>query len=316
MQKYLDDISADILKIPPFRDSHIHFTIDGKPASEEQILKIKDDYRKNGIFSVIDMGHKTGNGLIARKILENYINVKTAGYAIYKKGSHGSFLGKRVTEKEEIKSIIREISDAGADFIKVIVSGVVCPKGGGISTTICFTPEELKIISDEAKEKNLTFACHANADSFIRNSVEAGTSSIEHGFYISNETLHMMAEAGVSWTPTIFPLQSLKSQLESPEKRYIDEVTENHLSSINYAVSIGVKLCIGTDSGSRDVEHGKSFLNELQWFQKAGLSLKQILSAACMDMEEIEKGNFLLVKKDFIKTRRIEAIYKDGELIQ
>jgi hypothetical protein len=316
MQKYLDDISADILKIPPFRDSHIHFTIDGKPASEEQILKIKDDYRNNGIFSVIDMGHKTGNGLMARKILEDFINVKTAGYAIYKKGSHGSFLGKRVTEKEEIKSIIREISDAGADFIKVIVSGVVCPKGGGISTTIGFTPEELKIISGEAKERNLTFACHANADSFIRNSVEEGASSIEHGFYISKETLHMMAEAGVSWTPTIIPLQSLKSQLESPEKRYIDELTDNHLSYINYAVSIGVKLNVGTDSGSRGVEHGRSFLDELQWLQKAGLSLKQILPAACMDMEEMEKGNFLLIKKDFIKTRKIEAIYNNGELIQ
>jgi len=61
---------------------------------------------------------------------------------------------------------------------------------------------------------------------------------------------------------------------------------------------------------------GSRFFDELHLFRKAGLSLKQIMPAACMSEEEIEKGNFLLVKKDFIKTRKIEAIYTGGaELI-
>ena len=312
MQKFSINNNTDILKIPPFMDAHIHFTVDGKPATEEQILRIKNNCIKHGVFSVVDMGHKTGIGLTAKKILEGQIDIKSAGFAIYKKKSHGIFLGIGITEKNEIKEVIKTIANAGADFIKVVASGIVCPKGGGLSTTVGFSIEELKIIANEAKERNLDFVCHANADSFIRDSILAGAKSVEHGFYISKETLHMMKEADVSWTPTVLPLQAIKSQLETPEHEYIEYITENHLSLINYAASIGVKLNVGTDSGSRDVEHGESFFDELQWFHKAGLSIEQIFRAACMNDKEIEKGNYLLVKKDFFITKKIEAIYFKG----
>jgi len=315
MEKYLIDNNTDTLKIPPFRDAHIHFTVDGKPAGEEQIISIKNDCKRHGIFSLVDMGHITGVGLKAKKILEGRIDVKSAGFAVYKKKSHGSFLGIGITDKAEIKGVIKTIADAGADFIKVVASGVVCPRGGGLSTTVGFSVEEMNIVADEARERNLDFACHANADGFIRNAINAGTSSIEHGFYVSNETLHMMKESGVSWTPTVIPLQSIKDQLESPEIKYIEDLTEQHLASINYAASIGVKLNVGTDSGSRGVEHGKSLFDELQWFRQAGLSLEQIIGAACMSEEEIEKGNYLIVKKDFIITRRIEAAYRNDIII-
>jgi predicted amidohydrolase YtcJ len=315
MEKYYIDDKKDALKIPPFRDAHIHFTVDGRPASVEQLLKIKDTSIKYGVFALTDMGHRSGIGLEARKILHGHMEVRSAVFAMYKKKSHGAFLGIGITDKEELKATINTIADAGADFIKVIVSGIVCPKGGGLSTTIGFSREELKIIANEAKERNMEFVCHANADSFIRNAIEAGTSSIEHGFYLSNETLHMMKEAGVSWTPTVTPLQSIKEHLESPERKYIEDITEQHLASINYAASIGVKLSAGTDCGSRGVHHGESFIEELQWFHKAGLSLKHILSAACMNDEEIEKGNYLLVKKDFVIKRKIEEIYFSGKRI-
>jgi imidazolonepropionase-like amidohydrolase len=316
MQKYLIDNSADILKIPPFRDAHIHFTVDGKPASEEQLLGIKNDHIKHGIFSIVDMGHKTGIGLKARKMLKGQIEIKSAVYALYKKKSHGAFLGIEITDKKEIKGAIKTIAEAGADFIKVVASGIVCPIGGGLSTTVGFFLEELKIIANEAKERNLDFVCHANADSFIRDSILAGAKSIEHGFYISNETLHMMKEAAVSWTPTVVPLQRIKSQLDTPEKRYIEDVTEKHFASVNYAASLGVKLNVGTDCGARGVEHGASFFEELHLFHRAGLSLKQILSASCMSDEELERGNYLMVKKDFFITRKIEAICYRGKTIE
>jgi len=315
MENYFVNDDRDLLKIPPFRDAHIHFTVYGRPASAEQLLKIKDDCMKHGVFALTDMGHRSGIALEARKVLHGHMDVRSAVYAIYKKKSHGVFLGIGVTDKEEIKGSVKTIADAGADFIKVIASGIVCPKGGGLSTTVGFNLEELKIIADVSKERNLSFVCHANADNFIRNSVKAGALSIEHGFYISNETLHMMKEAGVSWTPTVTPLQSIKEHLESPERKYVEDITEQHLASINYAASIGVKLNVGTDCGSRGVYHGESFIEELQWFHKAGLSLKHILSAACMNDEEIEKGNYLLIKKDSIIKRTLEGVYFNGKQI-
>jgi imidazolonepropionase-like amidohydrolase len=150
----------------------------------------------------------------------------------------------------------------------------------------------------------------------IGNALAAGASSIEHGFFISREHIDEMAEKGVAWIPTVYALQSLAPTLKEAEKRYLAGVIDRHLSSIHYASSVGCMLRIGTDSGSKGVNHGSSFFDELTLFSKAGLTLPQILSSACVEEEETKKGNFLLVKKDFMTTREIEAAYQGGKYIR
>ena len=81
---------------------------------------------------------------------------------------------------------------------------------------------------------------------------------------------------------------------------------------MQYAASIGVKLEVGTDSGSKGVRPGESFFKELRLFKKAGLSFEQILSAACLDQAEIEQGNYLLVENNFIETEKVEAVFIKG----
>jgi imidazolonepropionase-like amidohydrolase len=261
------------------------------------------------------MGYKGGEGLRAKKIIGDKILVKSAGFAIYRKGTYGVFLGKGISEKGEIKDAIKAVVDAGADFIKVVNSGIVCAKKGGLITPGGFSFEELKVICDEARQSGLEIACHANGDSAIRNAIIAGVSSIEHGYFVSNETLHMMKDKNIRWTPTVFALKGYSSMLSGIERRYIEEVIDNHMQSINYASSFGVRLNVGTDSGSKGVRHGESFFEELKLFQKAGLSLEQILSAACMSEHEIDKGNYLIAKEDFINTEKIEAVFLGGRQI-
>lgn len=304
---------TDSVKTPPFRDAHMHFMIDGMPADTTAVAEIKERCLRCGIFSIDDMGHKSGIGLEAKRVLSGQMMVRTAGSALYKRGAYGSFLGKGVSGKEEIKRAVKEIADSGADFVKVINSGIVSSKGLNVVTEGGFSPEELKIIGSEAKENGLSFRCHANSDVSIKDAVIAGAASIEHGYFVSHETLLLMAEKNIPWTPTVYALLSLSPILPDNERLYIEEIIDKHLSLINYAASIGVQLNIGTDSGSKGVRHGESFFDELQLFQKAGLSSEQILSAACMSRDEIEKGNFLIVKRDFIDTKRIAAVFRKGE---
>jgi imidazolonepropionase-like amidohydrolase len=306
------DSNEDLIRIPPFEDSHMHFTRAGGPASVEELKGIMDTYERYGIFSLKDMGHKSSIGLDVRKGSGGRVAVRTAGYALFRKGGYGTFLGKGVEGKGEIRRAVKELSDAGADFIKVVNSGIVSSKGSGLVTEGGFTPEELSIICEEAKGKNLGISCHANSDRAIRDAVAAGFTSIEHGFFVSEETIRMMAEKGTSWTPTAVALLSLAPTVEPSQRGYIEEVVERHLSSVQFAATIGVKFRVGTDSGSKGVAHGESFLSELRLWQKAGLSLKQILSAACMDENERKKGNYLLVRKDFISSGKIEAVYRGG----
>lgn len=310
---YLYDKSLSIYRIPPFRDAHMHFMTDGRSASAQEVSGMGEAYAECGIFAVTDMGHRTGSGLVAKSRLEGKIAVKTSGFAIYKIGGYGEFLGKGVNGEEEIKKVVDEIADADADFIKVINSGVVSSGGMPRVTTGGFTLEELKAISAESKKKKLEMVCHADSDPAIRDAVVAGAASIEHGFFVSKETLKMMADSGVRWTPTVFALLSITESLPDGQRRYIKEVVEGHLFSIRYACAAGVKLQVGTDSGSKGVGHGTSYFEELRLFRKAGLSHEQILTAACMGSEEIEKGNYLLVKEDFIETGKLEAVYRDWE---
>lgn len=307
-----EEADPDLFQIPPFRDAHMHFMIDGGPAAAEELPGIIDRYRKGGVFSLRDMGHKSKIGLVAKKSSRSGFEVKTAGWALYRRGGYGGFIGKAVAGKDEIIRAVAELSAAGADFIKVINSGIVSARRDEPVTAGGFPLEELRVICLEAGERGLKVACHANADEAVRNAITAGVSSIEHGFLISGETVLMMAEAGISWTPTVVGLRSIISSLQADERRYMEEVLDRHLAAMKEASEEGVVLRAGTDGGAKGVSHGRSFLEELSMFRKADLPMEKILEAACMRSEDVEEGTFLLVQKEFTAAGRIEAVYEKG----
>jgi len=290
----------------------MHFMLSGRPAESGRLTAIREAYAGCGIFCVCDMGHAEGVGAEARELFKSAVRVRTAVSALHRRGGYGPFLGGAVEGVAEAVTAVRELAEAGADFIKVINSGIVRTSEEGGVTEGGFYPDELKAMVTAAGKSGLKVVCHANGDEAIYNAVKAGASSIEHGFFVSDKTLIFMKEREVSWTPTLFALQSLSAFSDSLERRRIEGIIARHCESVEYAASIGVKLAVGTDSGSRGVEHGTSFIEELRLFRKAGLSLEQILQAACMEEEEIEKGNYLLVKDDFIETGRIETVVRKG----
>lgn len=313
-------LDSDLIKIPPFTDSHIHFVKDGRAVSPDGLMDIINSLLKHGIFAVMDMGYKTGIGLAVKRRLSegcsfNQLRIKSSGYAIYKKGTYGVFLGRGVSELHEIKKVVNEIADAGADFLKVVNSGMVCTRKEGYVTPGGFPLKFLKAICDEARGRNLPVVCHANGDEAIRHAIIAGASSIEHGFFISKETIHLMSEKRITWTPTIFALSAIAPGLPPSERRHIEKIVEGHLESVGYADSIGTSLRIGTDSGSKNIRHGEAIFDELAFFKKAGIGFDKILSHACLDKSEIAKGNYLIVRRDFMETRRIEAVYYENKII-
>lgn len=304
------------MKVPPFRDAHIHFMRDGNPIRIDEGLSLSAEYLSRGISSVEDMGHRNGLGWEFKKLTNpgktGFLTLRTAGQALYKKGTYGGFLGKGVSGKQEIKTAIKTMAEAGADFIKIINSGIVSLKETCPVTAGGFSLEEWKVIREEAGRYDLTIRCHANSDRSIQQAVAFDVSSIEHGFYISEETLHRMVERNISWTPTGVALLSIKPFLSREEQVWIEKIVDNHLKAVYYGASIGVNLRVGTDSGSKGVRPGKSFFKELQLFQRAGLSLDQIKAAACLGREEMEKGNYLLVGKNFIEMEKVEALFING----
>ena len=302
--------------IPPFRDGHLHFFQDGAPLTVERALTTLPVYARQGIFALWDMGSRDGVGLRLKKALGRLedppIRLKSAGYALHKKGWYGGFLGRGVEGKKEIREAVAGIFREGGDFVKVVHSGIVSLKNPGRITSGGFTREELQCLVEEAQQYGLPVHCHVNSDPSIREAASFPISSIQHGFFISEETLHLLKEKNIQWTPTLYALDHLKNGLPAEQAGAVEKIVAGHLESVSRAAQLGVRLVAGTDSGSPGVSPGRSFLEELALFKKAGLSLEQILSAACLDPGEIGKGNYLLVKDDFIREGNIEAAFRQG----
>ena len=309
-----------LLKIPPFHDAHIHFMEGGRGLPCDAGPSLAKEYLSCGVVSVVDMGHQNGLGSTFRHNLTKggegpALIIQTAVQALHKKGTYGGFLGKGVSGDREIKKTIREIARSGADFLKIVNSGIVSLKEEAPVTPGGFTSEEWRCIAEEAGLHNLKICCHANGDLAIRQALSFGVSSIEHGFFISEESLEQMAQEGISWTPTLFALQSLEPFLQKKERTLLEKIVDNHLKAVYDGLAKGIRLKIGTDSGSKGVQPGRSFFKELQLFKRAGLSLDQIVMSACLGPDDVKKGNYLLVSDDFIDRGKIEALYLDERKI-
>lgn len=245
------------------QDMHMHFMLSGKPVDLQGVREILLAYQSHCISTVYDMGHHTGIGLQAKAIAEDLgINLKTSIMAITNEHGYGGFLGMKISNTADCIKAVKMLANKGADFIKVVNSGLVDISEYGKVTAGGFDVKTLRAIVLEAKSHALQVACHANSPKAIADAIEAGVDVIEHGYYISTELIDMMAKNRVSWTPTVFALYSQLTELPANQQGSLRRILKEHLQMIDYALSIGVQVNIGTDSGLRGVNHAQSYFKE------------------------------------------------------
>ena len=177
---------------------------------------------------------------------------------------------------EEVRKKVREVLRAGAEVIKI------CTTGGIFTPTdhpefTQFSPEELQVIVQEAEyRRGIKVMAHAQGLEGVRNAVEAGIHSVEHGVYLDEAVIELMKERGTFLVPTLVtPVGILEAAEASPgdvpeyAARKAREVVEVHRDSIAMAHEAGVKIAMGTDCVV--VPHGQN-LRELGLMCEAGLT--------------------------------------------
>ncbi len=277
---------------PPFCDYHLHFSKDALDCPDETASSLVS----HGIMSVMEGGDRDLSGNRMKSALGSRVKVKTSGYAIYKKGGYGSFIGMAAGDAREAFEVISQLKGLSIDYIKVINSGVFMSESGMISDG-GFSRAEIREIISYATDSGLPVFCHANGDVAIRDAVEAGASSIVHGFCVSDDTLALMKDRRVSLIPTLNALSGLSlNSVGSEARKNIDIMIDRHLSAVARASSLGVSILPGSDSGASFLPYGTSYLRELYLFEKAGLSIKQILSTSVTgDLQEGLRGDFIIL---------------------
>ncbi len=162
-----------------------------------------------GVVAVRDAGMR-GNALRGMHAIDRNNSLPliiSARWAVYKKGGYGSSFGIPVETPEEMKSAIHLLKNAGAGIIKIMASGIVSFKEPGRVTAGGFNKEELQFIVQAAATCGLGVMAHVNGEQAIIDVAEAGVRSIEHGFFMSERALVIMAKKATFWVPTVGALK-------------------------------------------------------------------------------------------------------------
>ncbi len=195
---------------------------------------------------------------------------------------------------DEVLKKTREVKRAGADFIKVMASG-------GVLTTNSspdypqFNIEELRTIAIEAGIHGKKVSAHCHSLQGIKNCVDAGFNSIEHGTFIDRNTSHKMAENGTILVPTILVHDFLYrngfpkwDNFASEKTAKLKEIVKVHKENIAIAYEEGVKILFGTDSGV--IPHGHN-LEELSNLVDIGMSPSEAIASGTIEAAKFINQN-------------------------
>ena len=109
----------------------------------------------------------------------------------------------------------------GADVIKIAASGGVLSESDPVDVPQ-LTPEELSAIISEAHKWNRKVAAHCHGDTAARLAIAAGVDSIEHGSFLSDDTLKLMKAKGVYLVPTrmaVYWVNKMADTLSAADRR-------------------------------------------------------------------------------------------------
>ncbi len=154
---------------------------------------------------------------------------------------------------EAMRLRVREVIRAGADWIKLCTSGGVLSPGDSPHHS-ALTLDEIRAAVEEAATQGRKVMAHAQANAGIKNALQGGVATIEHGIWLDGDAIEMMLDGGNALIPTLVAPQWVIRHAEAGKMPAYAadkarEVVKDHIASIRMAVEAGVKIAFGTDTG-------------------------------------------------------------------
>jgi imidazolonepropionase-like amidohydrolase len=229
---------------------------------------------------------------------------------------------------DSFRAMVRDLKTQGADLIKLFASSGL---GAGGAQTL--SDEQIGAICGEAKVVGLRTLVHAISAQSVRAATLAGCTQIEHGTFVTDAELKLMAEHGTFFDPQVCLVfqnyidhpdaYSFTDSTLAPLKAAIPTATAMFAKAIK---TPGLRIVFGTDAVA--LAHGRN-ADELLCRVNAGQSpMDAIVSATSAAAGAMSMGEWLgfiapgfiadLIatdgdpSKDITATKRVVFVMRNG----
>jgi imidazolonepropionase-like amidohydrolase len=184
-----------------------------------------------------------------------------------------------VTSDDALRRLVEINIERGADVIKTRGT-----ERAGLPETDprqqVYTERQLRVVVDAAARHGVSVMVHAHGDEGARAAVRAGARSIEHGTYLSDETLALMKQRGAWFVPTYVTMD----EMNEPRYDYVLRLRGKHMvpqleRAFRSAHRLGLKIATGADNYYESDSINRIAL-EVEQFVRMGMSNFEALQSA------------------------------------
>jgi imidazolonepropionase-like amidohydrolase len=174
-----------------------------------------------------------------------------SGRGITCTGGHLHEAAMEADGPDEIRKAVREHVKRGADSLKIMMSGGVATAGMPVQSEQ-FSVEEVKTAVYEAHRVGMKVLTHSIGLQAIRNAIEGGVDSIDHGQYLDEECAVRMTQRGIYLVPTFGPFHYYTQVRKAEDWRIqrAEAIKEQHQRAYRLALQVGVPIAMGSDCGA------------------------------------------------------------------
>lgn len=275
---------------PGLMDAHVHVG-----SSEDALRALRTGVttmRSMGTSHFVDVGmrelQRAGHLQAPEYLAAGYHVRPPAAEAFFQDVPElGHLMAGEVRGEAAVRAMTRAMVERGVDFVKTNAT-----ERAGLPNTDprkqFYSRAELAAIVDEAGA--VPVAAHAHGDAGGRDAVAAGVRSIEHGTYLSRETLRMMVERGTFLVPTIAIVRDLTIAGGDYDNAVLNIRGRHMLPRVQemarMAHQMGVKIAAATDTGYGP-ESTTTLAHELLELVGIGMTPLEALRAATVVNAEL-----------------------------
>ena len=247
-------------------DCHVHMVLDGGwwrdaitrhsvQINEAAVRKELAAWQTAGFSYLRDGGDKWGAGVFARSIAPEYgITYRSPLSPLHKAGHYGSFIGTTFENEKQFAALVASHKSSGADFIKIMISGLMNFNSFGVLTEDGLPGREIRQLITIVKDAGMSVMIHGNGARTVTAAAQAGADSIEHGAYLDSEALHAMVENGTVWVPTLSTVANPRGTGRFDDHA-LTRILENTQENVARFAVMGGLIAPGSDAGAWAVPH-------------------------------------------------------------